>query len=128
MPVSIGQVTARKRSGATVVTRVTMRPMNQGTALSVSACSISITNRAANSHLAWRAKCQKNAMSPAGGSGCSGVSVGRSSLSNRANMIPWRPGAVPSWVSVVAGAVQGGACRPVGTAGEGFRVERATAE
>jgi hypothetical protein len=86
MPASISQVTARKRSGGTVVTKVTMRPMNQGTALSVSAISISITNRAVNSHFAWRAKCQKNAMSPAGGSGCSGVSVGRSSLSNRANM------------------------------------------
>ena len=95
MPASVGQVVARKRSAGTVVTRVTMRPMNHGTALSVRAWNISITNRATNSHLAWRAKCQKNASSPAGGSGCSGVSVGRSSFSNRANMNQWRPGALP---------------------------------
>ena len=75
-----------------MVTRVTMRPINQGTALSVSATNDSTTNRATNSHFAWRAKCQKNAMSPAGGSGCFGGSVGRNNVSNRANMIRWRPG------------------------------------
>src|SRR5262252_53523 len=94
MPASIGQVAARNRSGGTVVTSVTMRPMNQGTALSVSATNNSTTNRATNSHFAWRAKCQKNAMSPAGGSGCFGESVGRNNVSNRANMIRWRPGAL----------------------------------
>jgi hypothetical protein len=71
-----------------------MRPINQGTALSVSATNNSTTNRATNSHFAWRAKCQKNAMRPAGGSGCFGESVGRNNVSNRANMIRWRPGAL----------------------------------
>ena len=64
MPASHGQVSARKRSGAIVVTSVTMRPMNHGTALSVSATKNSTTNSATNSHFAWRAKCQKKRDQP----------------------------------------------------------------
>ena len=60
--------------------------MNQGTAASVSATKNSITNNAMNSGLACRAKCHRNPISPAGGSGCSGVAVGFRNRSKRANI------------------------------------------
>src|ERR1700674_3251018 len=112
MPASIGQVAVRNRSGGTVVTRVTMRPMNQGTALSVSATNNSTTNRATNSHFAWRAKCQKNAMSPAGGSGCSGEAVGRPQQcfeQSKHDSVASRR--LAARISLVRKAVQGGGLR-----------------
>src|SRR6516225_10476262 len=86
MPSSHGQPSARSRSGGVLVTRVTTRPMNQGTVLSPSATSNSTTNKAANSHLAWRAKCHKKASRLGGGSGCSGAAVGLRIRSNRDNI------------------------------------------
>src|SRR5580700_6747197 len=87
MLTSKGQSSANKRAGGVFVTRVTTRPMNQGTALSLNADMSSTTNKAANSHFAWRAKCHRNAMSFAGGSGFSGAAVGVSSLSKSANIL-----------------------------------------
>ena len=55
---------------------VTTRPMKNGTALSDRATNNSMTNSAANSHFAWRAKCHRKAISPPGGSGFSGAAVG----------------------------------------------------
>src|ERR1051326_1890335 len=89
MPTSHGQPSARKRSGGTLVTMVTTRPMNQGTALSDSATRSSTTNKAANSHFAWRAKCHRKAISAAGGSGRSGVAVGFRNRSKSANIFGW---------------------------------------
>src|SRR5580704_747938 len=86
MPSSHGQPTARKRSGGVLVTIVTTRPMNHGTALSLNATHNSATNKAANSHFAWRAKCHRKASSPGGGSGCSGAAVGVNNCSKNANI------------------------------------------
>src|SRR5262249_14683638 len=52
MPSSQGQQSVTSRSGGVLVTMVTTRPMNHGTALSLSATSNSTTNSATNSHLA----------------------------------------------------------------------------
>src|ERR1700675_3452797 len=71
---------------------VTTRPMNHGTALSDSATNSSITNSAANSHFAWRAKCHRNAISPPGGSGFSGAAVGVRNRSKNANICGWLQG------------------------------------
>src|SRR5580700_1959336 len=100
MPTSHGQLSARKRSGGVLVTMVTTRPMNHGTELSLSATSISTMNKAANSHFAWRAKCHRNGMSFAGGSGFSGAAVGVSSLSKSANIFGWLQGAYRARQSV----------------------------
>src|SRR6516225_9320084 len=53
---------------------------------STSAITKPAANKAANRPFAWRAKCQKNAVKPGGGSACSGGSVGFNSRSNRENM------------------------------------------
>jgi hypothetical protein len=58
MATSQGQVTARNSSGETLVTKVTMWPMNHGTAVSSSATNNSMTNSAASNPFTWRAKCQ----------------------------------------------------------------------
>src|SRR5579862_4875343 len=71
---------------------VTTRPMNHGTALSDSATNNSMTNKAANSHFAWRAKCHRNATSPPGGSGFSGAAVGVRNRSKSANICGWLQG------------------------------------
>src|SRR5271156_5093256 len=89
MPASHGQPTSKKRSGGVLVTMVTTRPMNQGTALSDSATQSSTTNKAANSHFAWRAKCHRKAIRPGGGSGFSGVAVGVKNRSKSANIFGW---------------------------------------
>jgi hypothetical protein len=89
MPASQGQPSARKRSGGVFVTMVTIRPMNHGIALSVSATQSSTTNKAANSHFAWRAKCHRKATRPGGGSGLSGAAVGVRNRSKNANIIGW---------------------------------------
>src|SRR5271154_4999410 len=89
MPSSHGQLKLRKRSGGVLVTMVTTRPMNHGTALSDSATRSSVTNKAANSHFAWRAKCHRKAISPGGGSGCSGAAVGDKNRSKSANILGW---------------------------------------
>src|SRR5579864_447713 len=68
---------------------VTTRPMNHGTALSPSATNNSTTNKAANSHFAWRAKCHRKAISPRGGSGFSGAAVGVRNRSKSANICGW---------------------------------------
>src|ERR1700722_16378431 len=68
---------------------VTTRPMNHGTALSLSATHRSATNKAANSHFAWRAKCHRNAIRPGGGSGFCGGLVGFRNLSKKANIGGW---------------------------------------
>ena len=86
MPTSHGQVSARKRSGGISDTKVTIRPMNQGIAASVSATKNSTTNSAMNSGLACRAKCHRNPSNPAGGSGFSGVAVGFRNRSKRENI------------------------------------------
>src|ERR1700743_3036972 len=65
---------------------VTTRPMNHGTALSLSATHSSATNKAANSHFAWRAKCHRNAIKPGGGSGVCGALVGVRNCSKKANI------------------------------------------
>src|ERR1700733_9807423 len=65
---------------------VTTRPMNHGTALSDSATSSSITNSAANSHFACRAKCHKKAINVLGGTGFSGTAVGDRSFSKNASI------------------------------------------
>src|SRR5579862_2181805 len=93
MLTSKGQFSANKRAGGVFVTMVTTRPMNQGTALSLRADMSSTTNRAANSHFAWRAKCHRNGMRFAGGSGFSGAAVGVSNLSKSANIFGWLQGA-----------------------------------
>src|SRR5271154_2075789 len=89
MPRSHGQPAARNRSGGVLVTMVTTRPMNHGTALSDSATRSSVTNKAANSHFAWRAKCHRKAISPGGGSGFSGAAVGDRNRSKSANIFGW---------------------------------------
>src|SRR6202040_2837626 len=86
---SQGQPSATSRSGGVLVTSVTTRPMNHGTALSPSATSNSTTNRAANNHLAWRAKCHRKASRLGGGSGCSGAAVGVKNRSKRDNICGW---------------------------------------
>src|SRR4029077_13326302 len=92
MPSNQGQPSARSRSGGVLVTSVTTRPMNQGTALSLSATSNSTTNSAANSHLACRAKCHRKASRLGGGSGCSGGAVGVKNRSKRDNIaVGYRP-------------------------------------
>src|SRR5271154_7123066 len=92
MPRSHGQPAARNRSGGVLVTMVTTRPMNQGTALSDSATQSSSTNKAANSHFAWRAKCHRKAIRPGGGSGFSGVAVGVKNRSKNSNIFRWLQG------------------------------------
>src|SRR5271170_1288488 len=92
MPSSHGQLLAKNWSGGVLVTMVTTRPMNHGTALSDSATNNSITNSAANSHFAWRAKCHRNAISPPGGSGFSGAAVGVRNRSKNANICGWLQG------------------------------------
>jgi hypothetical protein len=58
MPSSAGQLSAHSVSGWLDVTSVTMRPMKTGMVASSSATISPATNSAANSPLAWRAKCQ----------------------------------------------------------------------
>ncbi len=58
MPSSIGQFSVQRRSGWLDVTSVTMWPMNTGIVELSSATIRPATNSAANSPLAWRAKCQ----------------------------------------------------------------------
>jgi hypothetical protein len=87
MPTNQPQPSANSRSGGVLLTSVTTRPMNQGTALSLSATKSSTTNKAANSHLAWRAKCQRKASRLGGGSGCSGAAVGVRNRSKRDNIL-----------------------------------------
>src|SRR5262249_30471970 len=90
------QDSARNRSGGMVVTIVTTRPMNQGTALSVSATRNSMMNSATNSALACRPKCHRNAASPGGGSGFCGTAVGLMYRSSQLNMDKgWLQGVVP---------------------------------
>src|SRR5690348_814354 len=92
MPTSHGQPSATSRSGGVLVTSVTTRPMNHGTALSPSATSNSTKNRATNSHLAWRAKCHRKASRLGGGSGCSGGAVGVKNRSKRDSIsVGYRP-------------------------------------
>src|SRR5215467_11487409 len=86
MPRNHGQPLLRSWSGGVLVTMVTTRPMNHGTALSPSATSNSTTNSVTNSHLAWRAKCHKKASRLGGGSGCSGGAVGVKNRSKRDNI------------------------------------------
>src|SRR5580658_8293673 len=93
MPTSHGQLWLRKRSGGVFVTKVTTRPMNHGTELSLSATSSSTTNKAANSHFACRAKCHRKGMSLSGGSGFSGAAVGVKNRSKSANIFGWLQGA-----------------------------------
>ena len=64
MPRSQGQPSARKRSGGVFVTMVTTQPMNQGTALSLSATNNSTTNKAANSHFALAGKVPQEGHEP----------------------------------------------------------------
>src|SRR5215470_12343362 len=63
-----------------------IRPMNTGIVESSSATTKPAANNAVNRPFACRAKCQKNAMKPGGGSVRSGVSVGFKSRSKSANM------------------------------------------
>src|SRR6516164_6078063 len=71
---------------------VTTRPMNHGTALSLSATNNSTKNKATNSHLACRAKCHRKASRLGGGSGCSGGAVGVKNRSKRDNIaVGYRP-------------------------------------
>src|SRR3974377_1985919 len=93
MPRSQGHPAARNCSGDVLVTMVTTRPMNQGTALSLSATKSSTTNKAANSHFAWRAKCQRKASRLGGGSGFSGAAVGVRIRSKRESIFGWLQGA-----------------------------------
>ena len=58
MPSNIGQFSVQRRSGWLDVTKVTMWPMNTGMVELSSATIKPATNSAANSPLAWRAKCQ----------------------------------------------------------------------
>ncbi len=81
-----GQNFANSSSGGLAVINVTMRPMNTGMVESSSATTKPAANRAANTPFAWRAKCQKNATKPGGGSACSGGSVGFNSRSKSENM------------------------------------------
>ena len=81
-----GQNFANSSSGGLAVINVTMRPMNTGMVESSSATTKPAANRAANKPFAWRAKCQKNATKPGGGSACSGGSVGFNSRSKSENM------------------------------------------
>src|SRR6202451_2119539 len=92
MPSSHGQLLAKNWSGGVLVTMVTTRPMNHGTALADSATNNSMTNTPANSHFAWRAKCHRNAMSPSGGSGFSGAAVGVRNRSKNSNICGWLQG------------------------------------
>src|SRR5271156_3048152 len=96
MPSSQGQPAARKRSGGAFVTMVTTRPMNHGTALSLSATQSSTTNKAANSHFACRAKCHRKAVRLGGGSGLSGAAVAFRNRSKSANTFGWLQAA---WLS-----------------------------
>src|SRR5579885_399673 len=89
MAASHGQAAAKNRSAGRLVTMLTTRPMNQGTALSPSATKHSTTNKAANSHFAWRAKCHRKASRRPGGSGRSGGAVGLRIRSKRANICGW---------------------------------------
>src|SRR5207244_912707 len=68
------------------VTSVTTRPMITGIMESSSATTKPAANKAMNRPFAWRAKCQKNAMKPGGGSATPGVSVGFRSRSKNENM------------------------------------------
>src|SRR5271169_6209700 len=92
MPTSHRQLAARNWSGGIFVTMVTMRPMNHGTALSDSATHSSTTNKAANSHFAWRAKCHRKAIRPDGGSESSDAAVGVKNCSKNANIFGWLQG------------------------------------
>ena len=80
MPSSIGQFSVHSVSGLLDVTSVTMRPMKAGMVESRMATMKPATNSAANSHFAWRAKCQNRTRSsggwPAVGCDCAGGSVG----------------------------------------------------
>ena len=58
MPSSIGHCSVHSVSGLLDVTSVTMRPMKAGMVESTTATMKPVTNNAANSPLAWRAKCQ----------------------------------------------------------------------
>src|SRR6516162_8380269 len=93
MPTNQPQPSANSRSGGVLLTSVTTRPMNQGTALSLSATKSSTTNKAANSHFAWRAKCQRKASRLGGGSGFSGAAVGVRIRSKRESIFGWLQGA-----------------------------------
>src|SRR3954463_5653570 len=72
-----------------------MRPMKTGMVESSSATTKPAANNATNKPFAWRAKCQKKAMKPGGGSASPGKSVGFSSRSNSENMARARNGARP---------------------------------
>ena len=95
IPRRCGQNVANSWSGGVSVIRVTMRPMKTGMVESSSATTKPAANNATNRPFAWRAKCQKKAMKPGGGSASSGKSVGFSSRSNSENMARARNGARP---------------------------------
>ncbi len=86
IPSRCGQNFANSSSGGLAVIKVTMRPMNTGMVESSSATTKPAANNAANRPFAWRAKCQKKATKPGGGSACSGGSVGFNSRSKSENM------------------------------------------
>src|SRR5215831_11038110 len=87
IPSRCGQNFANSSSGGLAVINVTMRPMNTGMVESSSATTKPAANNAANTPFAWRAKCQKNATKPGGGTACSGGwSVGFNSRSKSENM------------------------------------------
>src|SRR6266566_2537744 len=92
IPNRCGQNFANSSSGGLAVINVTMRPMNTGMVESSSATTKPAANKAANRPFAWRAKCQKNATKPGGGTACSGDSVGLNSRSKSENMAPTRKG------------------------------------
>src|SRR5258705_7142120 len=88
MPKRWGQNFANSSCGSPAVINVTIRPMNTGTVESGSATTNPAANKAANRPFAWRAKCQKYATKPGGGTACSGGAVGFNSRSKSVNMAP----------------------------------------
>src|SRR5262252_6554071 len=97
-----GQNFANSSSGGLAVISVTMRPMNTGMVESSNATTKPAANNAANRPFAWRAKCQKNATKPGGGSVRSGVSVGFNRRSKNENMAQARNGSSPRPAPFVA--------------------------
>src|SRR5262245_61980911 len=104
MPKRCGQNFANSSCGSPAVIKVTIRPMNTGTVESSSATTNPAANNAANRPFAWRAKCQKNATNPGGGTACSGDSVGLNSRSKSENMAPTRKGSEPAPTPLMASA------------------------
>src|SRR5262249_43754157 len=102
MPTRCGQNFANSSSGGLAVISVTMRPMNTGMVESSSATTKPAGTTAPNRPSACRAKCQKNATKPGGGSVRSGVSVGFNRRSKKENMAIARNGSSPRPTPFVA--------------------------